>query len=79
MYGEAELTKNARGNIQWNNGVLKIEKSMGLLGTYSKRRFWSGSETDLKLMITPLNSSLVFHVIMFPMLTNVCFLFHRCG
>jgi len=31
LYGEADLTKNAKGEIRWSNGVLKVEQSMGLL------------------------------------------------
>ena len=31
LYGEAEV-KSSRGSTQWNNGVLKVEKTTGLLG-----------------------------------------------
>ena len=36
LYGEAVLSSNARGNVQWEDGVLKIEQSAGLLGAGSK-------------------------------------------
>jgi hypothetical protein len=36
MYGEAVLTTNARGDVQWNDGILKVELSMGLLGAASR-------------------------------------------
>jgi len=37
MYGEAELSGNAKGDaVQWNAGVLKVEQSVGLLGAASK-------------------------------------------
>lgn len=36
IYGEADLSSNAKGIVQWNNGVLKIERTMGLLGAGSK-------------------------------------------
>ena len=36
MYGEAELSSNRPGVIQWNNGVLKIEQAAGLMGAGSK-------------------------------------------
>lgn len=35
LYGEADLTM-VRGTVQWNNGILKIEKSAGLLGAGTK-------------------------------------------
>jgi hypothetical protein len=36
VYGEATLTTNARGDMQWNDGILKVEQSMGLLGAASR-------------------------------------------
>jgi hypothetical protein len=36
IYGEAILTTNARGDMQWNDGILKVEQSMGLLGAASR-------------------------------------------
>ena len=36
LYGEAELTTNARGDMLWNDGILKVEQSMGLLGAASR-------------------------------------------
>jgi hypothetical protein len=36
LYGEATLTTNARGDMQWNDGILKVEQSIGLLGVASR-------------------------------------------
>jgi hypothetical protein len=36
LYGEATLTTNARGDMQWNDGILKVEQSIGLLGAASR-------------------------------------------
>jgi hypothetical protein len=36
MYGEAILTASARGELQWNDGILKVEQSMGLLKAASR-------------------------------------------
>jgi hypothetical protein len=36
LYGEAELSRSPKQLIQWENGVLKVEESMGLLGSASK-------------------------------------------
>lgn len=36
IYGEADVSANAKGGVQLTNGVLKIERAMGLLGAASK-------------------------------------------
>lgn len=36
LYGEATLTTNVRGDMQWSDGILKVELSMGLLGAASR-------------------------------------------
>jgi hypothetical protein len=37
MYGEAELTSGTKvGTLVWNDGILKIEQALGLLGVASK-------------------------------------------